>query len=620
VNRNNIETVAVSAVKLALSQVDCLDPAYINERDKEPCWDGRILVTGVDGKDDIKVAYTQVKGITCKSSELIKQEIKYDKVEVSDLKNYMSNGGVVFFVVGINGPKNRVFYNCLLPVKIKLLLADVGDQKTTTITLKHLPDDVTRIAEIFTNFVKDSHKQASFSDKPLIHLDNRLDHRITNLQFTFTGFASSPDDALFHIFGHEVYTYALFDGLPYPIPTDAYGTVHEIQSSRSRDISIGDVKYYSTQDIVTTENEIIIRFGKSFELVLSRNAPTLKGTININMSGNLNERITDLRFLEALRVSKNFTIGSVKIPIFDFSDDIATSLAPTEKLQFFSDLRNLLDYFKIDDNICIDDIEVDELKHIAWLHDGIIKKFPREHLNLSDPYMLVRNHILSCTIMLFANRIAENTYMIDDFCKGESICVYGGDSDSKFVTSRFVLFEVEDYAKVVNLNFDDVVKSITDVEPTVRHCENANNMALRMLQAYDLEGRLECLEAALSVFSWLSETGKDALDDKISTINILQTIIRSRDLNKDEEGVLKNLIRDEALLSDDERGITVAALILLQDFTKAQALFDKLTREKQETIVGYPLETLWKSRIAENATMAKVASTSMPKTIERSLS
>jgi hypothetical protein len=186
--------------------------------------------------------------------------------------------------------------------------------------------------------------------------------------------------------------------------------------------------------------------------------------------------------------------------------------------------------------------------------------------------------------------------MIDDFCKDESICVYGGDSESKFVTSRFVLFEVEDYAKVVNLNFDDVIKSITDVESTVGHCANANNMALKMLQAYDLERRLECLEAALSVFSWLSETGEDALDGKISTINILQTIIRSRDLSKDEKTVLENLISEEALLPDSEKSITVAALILLQDFTKAQALFDKLTKEKQESIAGYPLETLWKLR------------------------
>ena len=123
-NSVKIEKRSISELKSWIAEHDLLDE-YINDNDKEPSWDGYIMVyTDEDLKaEHIKYKIpVQVKG-KCKN-ELINRKMITYPVEYRHLQNYYFDGGVVYFVIAISEDAKRktIFANALTPVKLKELL------------------------------------------------------------------------------------------------------------------------------------------------------------------------------------------------------------------------------------------------------------------------------------------------------------------------------------------------------------------------------------------------------------------------------------------------------------------------------------------------------------------
>ena len=123
----NNEMLAVSFLKIAIAKTDYLVP-HINDGDREPSWDGDIEVYRKSGKvhskDDLVLKVPiQVKGHAVQ--EVSKKKTISYPVETSDLRNYLTEGGTVFFVVHIDefGDKYQIYYSCLLPFELKKILA-----------------------------------------------------------------------------------------------------------------------------------------------------------------------------------------------------------------------------------------------------------------------------------------------------------------------------------------------------------------------------------------------------------------------------------------------------------------------------------------------------------------
>ena len=119
----SIETISVSAVKSSIAMCDYLSE-YIPDNDKEPSWDGFIYSYYDSSKQKSKLngrVAVQVKGKVCEDHS--KQEIPYP-VSTVDLKNYLNDGGCIFFVVYVSetGDKTKIYYSQLTPVKLKNIL------------------------------------------------------------------------------------------------------------------------------------------------------------------------------------------------------------------------------------------------------------------------------------------------------------------------------------------------------------------------------------------------------------------------------------------------------------------------------------------------------------------
>ena len=160
----HIEGVSVAAIQ---SHISCCWElrAFVKDGDKEPSWDGNIYVYKSDeckNEDLIRRVPVQVKG---KKKTIKKSTTSFNfSVKISDLTNYLNDGGVVCFVVAICDDRSeQIFYKSLLPYDLKNIL-DNTNNKTTTIKFSKLPYGDRSIRKIFLSFIDNHDRQ----DKKII--------------------------------------------------------------------------------------------------------------------------------------------------------------------------------------------------------------------------------------------------------------------------------------------------------------------------------------------------------------------------------------------------------------------------------------------------------------------
>lgn len=155
-----IETLSVSAVRDSIDVCDYLQQ-YIDSNDKSPSWDGYVNI--YDGTDKAKAHMkgrmpVQVKGKECAdhSSDVISFS-----ADVSDLRNYLYDGGAMYFVVLIHPLTyaRKIYFSELTPIKLRVLLDGLKEnQQTKSIELKAFPEDNNLKANIFLSCRSDCDK------------------------------------------------------------------------------------------------------------------------------------------------------------------------------------------------------------------------------------------------------------------------------------------------------------------------------------------------------------------------------------------------------------------------------------------------------------------------------
>ena len=90
---------------------------------------------------------------------------------------------------------------------------------------------------------------------------------------------------------------------------------------------------------------------------------------------------------------------------------------------------------------------------------------------------------------------------------------------------------------------------------------------------------------------WIMTAPEEDMDHNISLLNKLQIVKRLRSLNDDEEKELINIIEKPNVRED----VLVGAYLLLDQQAAAKIHFNKLDKEQQDILKGYPIFYFWKS-------------------------
>jgi hypothetical protein len=188
-----IEELATNAVKRSIITTDFLDQ-FISENDKEPTWDGYVYIYNdkKKKKSDLRGRVAvQIKGK--QKNEMPTDEISFP-VSTIDMKNFLYDGGAIYFVVYISLDKTKeaIYYATLSPVKLKSYLDQAKGQDTKSIKLIPFPTDNNRKATIFLNFYIDCKKQVSFAPKEIVSLEElEKQDVLTGVNFSVTGYGYS---------------------------------------------------------------------------------------------------------------------------------------------------------------------------------------------------------------------------------------------------------------------------------------------------------------------------------------------------------------------------------------------------------------------------------------------
>ena len=204
------EALAVAAVKSAIAKTDYLVD-YIKDKDKEPMWDGSIYAYKTKKKSNADwsgKAAVQVKGKNIETLDVT--EIKYD-LEVVDLKNYKRDGGILFFVVGIdNNGDTKIFYRALTPYLINQILARKDQQETIRTGFYEFPTKKNEICNVVMDFIRDAKKQELFTHEEIPTLEEFISSAGENLTygFQYSGTGYNQSEPYTYLFRHEFYMYA----------------------------------------------------------------------------------------------------------------------------------------------------------------------------------------------------------------------------------------------------------------------------------------------------------------------------------------------------------------------------------------------------------------------------
>ena len=199
----------------------------------------------------------QVKGKV--NDDFSSDEISYS-IEVSDLKNYLYDGGAVLFVVCINnaGTATQIYYSELTPLKLRFLLDEAENQKTKTVKLKKFPEDGNKKATIFLNCLQNCKKQSSFTEAKLYSLDElEKSGLLEGLTIPLAGAGVFDPQKL--LLTSEAYLYANIKGSTIPQPVELLLNMIFTEEEIVKDVIIDDVTYYTKYHVIKS-----VDLGRAF--------------------------------------------------------------------------------------------------------------------------------------------------------------------------------------------------------------------------------------------------------------------------------------------------------------------------------------------------------------------
>lgn len=582
------EVIATSSVKASVSVTDYLSP-YINERDKEPIWDGSIYVFSDKSKSNESCkgrVPVQVKSKEC--NDLTKDTITYP-IRTDDLKKYLTEDGVIYFVVYVaNGGSTRIYYTSLLPFKIKQLLNAAGEQKTKSASLNLFPTDDTEKVDLFFNFLRDREQQKSISNMNLMSIEELVKMgQLKELSFGYTTTRTGNQDPFDYLFNHSIYMYATVP-LGIKIPVEILSEIVSAKTTINRPVSSNGTQYYDSYNVIHKKQVDEFHFGESivFEIIKDMTA-----VMKYNLHGKLRQRITDLAFLMDIIESGSFNVGDIVFPVKPSKpEEIEKFRIDVHKkhLEHLKNIQAALDAAGVTDDLDCDAILENDEANIRILIDAFVYY---KSVSLKDNVGPIGKMTISnLCIMLIARKQEDGSYLLSDFFKDHMALRVVNEKNGEFDTSQFTLMNKDNFLRLSNIDYNAIYNDIIKVDGNKLYYGQITQLLLEMLLAYDEASpkNEKLLQTAYRISEWLMRTDENSTE--ITLLNYLQTVKRSRDFNEEELNQL-NLLIENGNVTD---AVLTGAYILLENSSGAKLHYDKLPPEEKEGFLKYPIYNLWK--------------------------
>lgn len=580
-----IERTAVNYVQKYFNQSDVLED-YIAQNDREPIWDGDIMIKWENG-ETTKV-YTQVKGKTVK---LLPKKPTYP-ISIINLKNYKNDGGIAYFVVFIIGNDCYLYYALLTPMKLQRLIEMASGQGQTSITLNSiLTKDLSDFETEFKTFDINCKRQTSYAGLKPMSLEEALKKgHMINIPLAN---CSNEQKAIEYLINNPTWLYAEIDCGDYksfyPIGYDSFKLIpiQEIQEP----ISVGDTVYFDKYTKQYKKDIVTICIEECMDFTIQKQAGKITGKLNFHRSSKCVFNIVkELKFIQSATQMHHFKIGNVVIN-FNYNDSNTKSL--DKELQYWLRIKQLFETLHISLDLDISGFSNEDYRKLDLLMAAILDK--KEISQSHELGQITTADIGNYTILLFAEKQKNGNYLIDDFftsAKKMAFAYADKSKEQKLATSMFSLvINHEDFASFINVNYNILVSTYDEMKKFNPYLtDRANNDMLILLNTYDKQGKKpEMLKAAYEINNWIIKTNDK--NHALNTINKLQIIKRNSPLSDENLDALLELSNDRELGND----IKTAIQLLLENQPLAEYYFKRLNKIQQKFFQSLPIYIFWKN-------------------------
>lgn len=599
INSIDIESLAVGYLKTLFSKIGCLR-AVINDNDKEPIWDGSIYVYDYNTKyrsnEDFKGRIPiQVKGHVEKEIYLNNSKIPSYKFEIINLKNYLNDGGVLFFVVTFdeNGENEKVFYKRLLPFDLKRILKQAKGNKTKMLHLEYLPNDKIKIINLLLNYINDSKRQGSIIECDYVDLERLMnDKKNLELTFGYTALGTPDEDTFDYMFSNGMYIYAKLDPGVF-VPVEYADKVEQIAFVKDLEVKVGDKIFYEKAKIAfLPEKNIEIKVSKSITITYFYKIS--KQRLDFNIKGNIKERIQDFKFLLAATKNGGFYFDD---QFFDFTKSDKGLLTEEEFVEIektvkeLQKIKDLLDRLGVDEELNLDKMLKQDYKNLELLSSTILDKKTIE-LELKDTLIGV---ITICNLKIFVCTIQDKSsgkIRIYDYWNSPiTIKEINKITGEEEILPLFVGLSSNDLSIISNLNEEKIIEYLNNVNLSEIKIEKIIFFLLNLLKAFDKSDgkKIKLLNLARKIIVILKEKNNNEINLKYLRLNELQIIKRERFLTEEERFEIYEMIKN----NKDDNALLTGAYLLLDKINEAEIAFGNLNEVQKKNFLEYPICKFW---------------------------
>lgn len=589
-NTDIIEMTSINKLKDCLLRTEVIKP-YINENDKIPSWDGELLVYNSKSsfcKDKLMGRIPiQVKG---EWVEHFSKKAAAFQAELSDLRNYYNDGGIIFFYIQIKDYDHfKIYYTLLLPFDLKKLLKAAAQQKTKSIHLEQFPHSHPKeIIRIFSGFLSDKKKQGIvLQDVDLFqnHDKSQL-NTIDNFEFSIPGAESpSSDDAIDWMLRHPIYVYAKMKktGILYPFEKmlpDEITTSYPILVKAN-----GEILYDHIDEIRHGHGKKQFKLGNNITITWTPPTPTM----NILFNSSVKEQIADLKFVSAIMQGMPVTIGDKCISkdfIFDWGEHNIDEV--TSRLTTLFQINETLVKLHVEQDLYLNTLTESELKNLSFLVKGILNKEPVP-LSVDGHAGAGKLKIGNIGILLYSKKDPGcNGYFINDFFAMENFILTPKKAlpeNSKSV-SPYILLSEESFGEIDNICINEIAHSITKFPYSDLYGDRILLFLLELLKVYDKCANKTILDTVVQLLDFLDQNNPS--NKSLYELNRLQTEKRRRSLTEKEIDYLIQLKQQNVTPQ-----YLLAANILLESFREAQTTYEGMSSKEKQEFDSYPIRNLW---------------------------
>lgn len=590
-NTSVIEMYSINKLTDAVLRTGVIEPD-IHENDKTPSWDGemRLYHSSEFNKSNLAGRIpVQVKGTWVDRFQKNKATFQ---AEVSDLRNYLNDGGVIFFLIqSKNYDDYKIYYTSLLPFDLRRILDSAGSQKTKQIKLDLFPhrykDGIIRVCY---DFLTNKRKQASLlPDVCSVQDLKKTSLEIDKLQFSVPSIGLKNRDDLFEeLLSHPQYIYAKPKNIDLAFAVDKIYPQKIITRQKNEIVVNGEV-LYDHIDVIRAPNK-----KRHFELGsdITITANNHHFNVNYKFQGTLQEQIREMKLISAMMQKQPIYIGKVLMPVFSSLDFHGHTLDEvSNRLSALLRADATLKKLHVQKDLSLGSLTDKETSNLNYLVDGILDG-STVPLKCSEQPAVGKISIGNISLLLVLKKADNETgCFIRNFFEIDDLVLAGKDDSPEHGTraSPYVLVTAEQLETIDNADLSEIVPSIQKQPYSAVYGEHIILLILELLKLYDRRKDTTILDVVIQLLDFLSE--KDSSQVDLYQINRLQTEKRRRKLNPEEIQYLSSM-KTKGIPAQYQ----LAANILLESFYEAHLIYDRLCPEEKEVFASYPIMNLWKSK------------------------